>query len=334
MLCPGQHGAFKQTVNGQWAHLLCAIWINETWVSNTVYMEPIDGIESIPKQRWRLICNLCKKRAGACIQCSKGSCYTAYHVTCAREQGLYLKLGTNSGATTTDGSGGANISYCDKHSRQAFGEEEDEERAISEELREGRPKKRKLIPHGNIGRDDSEDPDQAMRTGRKSALHGRNDSFASREVSLAPVPSTKKKKKQRIKQEIPIVPRYIYDRVWNYIKSLRCTKKQAFVRMVCRYWSLKRSKRQGAPLLKRLHLEPWTASAATTRDATDLEREQRLELILQLRNDLEKVRNMVELVRKREIEKLRRAQLFKEVIDAVIFPQTGLFRAALREIQK
>ena len=32
--------------------------------------------------------------------------------------------------------------------------------------------------------------------------------------------------------------------------------------MMCRYWSLKREARRGAPLLKRLHLEPWSAGAA------------------------------------------------------------------------
>lgn len=41
VLCPNSYGAFKQTTNAQWAHLLCAIWIPDTGVSNTVYMEQI-----------------------------------------------------------------------------------------------------------------------------------------------------------------------------------------------------------------------------------------------------------------------------------------------------
>lgn len=49
------YGAFKQTTTGHWGHLLCAIWIPETGVSNTVYMEPIDGVENIPKSRWKLV---------------------------------------------------------------------------------------------------------------------------------------------------------------------------------------------------------------------------------------------------------------------------------------
>ena len=55
LLCPAEGGAFKQTTNGLWAHLICAIWVPETGVSNTIYMEPIDGIELIPKSRWKLV---------------------------------------------------------------------------------------------------------------------------------------------------------------------------------------------------------------------------------------------------------------------------------------
>lgn len=55
VLCPNEGGAFKQTVHGDWVHLLCAIWVPETRVANDVFMEPITGIDKISKQRWRLV---------------------------------------------------------------------------------------------------------------------------------------------------------------------------------------------------------------------------------------------------------------------------------------
>ncbi|CAH7672527.1 hypothetical protein BY996DRAFT_4417438 [Phakopsora pachyrhizi] len=54
-LCPNTYGAFKQTSENKWAHLLCAIHIPETGVGNAMYMEPIDGVRGIPKQRWKLV---------------------------------------------------------------------------------------------------------------------------------------------------------------------------------------------------------------------------------------------------------------------------------------
>lgn len=55
VLCPNEGGAFKQTVNGEWVHLLCAIWVPETRVANDVFMEPVNGVDRIPKQRWKLV---------------------------------------------------------------------------------------------------------------------------------------------------------------------------------------------------------------------------------------------------------------------------------------
>ncbi|XP_018477200.2 histone H3-lysine(4) N-trimethyltransferase ATX1 isoform X2 [Raphanus sativus] len=90
-LCPVVGGVMKPTTDGRWAHLACAIWIPETCLSDVKKMEPIDGVNKISKDRWKLMCTICAVSYGACIQCSNDSCRVAYHPLCARASGLCVE---------------------------------------------------------------------------------------------------------------------------------------------------------------------------------------------------------------------------------------------------
>ena len=127
-MCPNEGGAFKQTLHGEWVHLLCAIWIPETRVANEVFMEPITGVNKISKPRWKLVrlhlkficfynstlytkkCSICDIRAGACIQCAKSSCFLAFHATCARKEKLLLPMKSAHGAEPV-----TLTCYCERH---------------------------------------------------------------------------------------------------------------------------------------------------------------------------------------------------------------------------
>ncbi|KAF4611305.1 hypothetical protein D9613_007262 [Agrocybe pediades] len=280
-LCPNEGGAFKQTTHGEWVHLLCAIWIPETRVANDVFMEPITGVERISKQRWKLRCSICDVREGACIQCTKPSCFVAFHATCARREKLLMPMKSVQGAEPA-----SLTCFCDRH----LPPEQQEIRAAAIQAAEGQ--------------------DRAGPNASKSAR-----AYAK---TYKPGP--------------PLVPAIIIQRIVQYITRLKIRKKQDFVQQMARYWSLKREARRGAPLLKRLHLEPWTASAGA-KVLTEEEKLMRLDQLKRLRQDLVNVYHLTSLVRKREIRKQKQMEIIYEVLSGGLFPAHAALRTAFERIQ-
>ncbi|XP_019058104.1 PREDICTED: uncharacterized protein LOC104813639 isoform X3 [Tarenaya hassleriana] len=99
VLCPKKGGALKPVVtnteNGglaEFAHLFCSQWMPELYIGDLKKMEPILNFSGIKETRKKLVCNLCKVKYGACIQCSNGTCRTSFHPTCAREAGNRLEV--------------------------------------------------------------------------------------------------------------------------------------------------------------------------------------------------------------------------------------------------
>lgn len=75
-----------------------------------------DSIETIPPARWKLTCYVCKQKgSGACIQCHKTNCYSAFHVTCAQQAGLYMKMDTVKDSGDSQPVLVQKIAYCDVH---------------------------------------------------------------------------------------------------------------------------------------------------------------------------------------------------------------------------
>lgn len=137
VLCPNKGGAFKQTDRSDWAHVVCALWIPEVRFANTVFLEPIDSIENITPARWKLTCYICKqKNVGACIQCHRNNCYAAFHVTCAQQAGLHMRMDTVRTGNETQPITVQKTAYCDAHTPCSSLDGQQGNRSDSEKARE------------------------------------------------------------------------------------------------------------------------------------------------------------------------------------------------------
>ncbi|KAI7874919.1 hypothetical protein K492DRAFT_173932 [Lichtheimia hyalospora FSU 10163] len=343
IFCPNEGGAFKQTNTNKWGHLLCAIWIPEVGLSNSVYMEPIDNIENVPKSRWKLQCYICRRKHGACIQCDNKHCFVAFHVTCARWARLCMRMKSHS----THYDGVVFKAYCDKHTPRDYKENVNVEQSVtnaqayfaavnrrnkSNQNALARQQQR-LEEHMRNGSSELDMDDGKKKRRKSSSGSGASDNTAA-VTQLLPSSKAARAHQHHYSAGAPIAPEYIINKLEN-LKCVRQTpnlrKKSQFITSICRYWSLKRESRRGAPLLKRLHLEPWTASSSQHKQ-TEVEKAHKAKAMMNLRADLEKVRMLSEQVQKREKQKLERIRKQKAYLEMILFPVEYIMRPVVEQL--
>ena len=100
-LCPSREGALRRTINGNWAHVICTLYIPEVRFGNVSTMEPII-LTMVPKERYLKSCYICQSSgrvgeasSGACMNCNWQRCKQSFHVTCAQLAGLLCEEAGN-----------------------------------------------------------------------------------------------------------------------------------------------------------------------------------------------------------------------------------------------
>ncbi|KAJ2830861.1 hypothetical protein FBU31_002419, partial [Coemansia sp. 'formosensis'] len=364
LLCPQRGGAFKKTTTNKWAHLLCALWIPEVGIANSVYMEPIDSVDQIPRSRWKLYCSLCHRKVGACIQCSQKQCVTAFHATCARKARLSM-------AVRVDRRSGDTVfrAFCERHTPASHALKIDLAAPLKGVLSAAAAARRKTTVGGTAtplalslvsadlasllatsngsnrlslaaGADGTATPTNGagLWPGSAVGLLSHADGEVAEQFwrAASGADDASLQLTMRIfNPDHPVLNSYAFGQVLErtHVGRMGQAQRARVVARVGRFWALKRGVRHGAPLLKRLHLEPWTASVTKQR-ALEMAEEQRQAFVRRVRNDLERVRMLVESVRRRERDKLRRARVQVEYLQMALDPLTPLMRDVLAEVER
>lgn len=317
IFCPNEGGAFKQTNNSKWAHLFCANWIPEVTIGNPSLMEPITDVEKVPANRWRLVCYICKQEMGASIQCSDGRCYEPFHLTCARQAGLYLRMKTGGGQNTLMDPSQLRA-YCHKHTPADWKRDHNTDKAYEEASKYFREHFR-----GQIWADSRA---SALAINDIHETPGTDKGHLK--VTLTNKKGQKQKTVWRLPSGAPVIPEVILKSIEESLVRFTVQKKKEYVSEICKYWTLKREARRGAALLKRLQLQMDTFSSfeVTRRDykaqgaAGRARLDRRIEFAEKLAKDMARIVQICGLIKEREAAKLQEALLLKDVVDTVYFP--------------
>uniref|UniRef100_A0A8D2B6Y4 Bromodomain and PHD finger containing 3 n=1 Tax=Sciurus vulgaris TaxID=55149 RepID=A0A8D2B6Y4_SCIVU len=338
VLCPNKGGAFKQTSDGHWAHVVCAIWIPEVCFANTVFLEPIEGIDNIPPARWKLTCYICKQKGlGAAIQCHKVNCYTAFHVTCAQRAGLFMKIEPMR-ETSLNGTifTVRKTAYCEAHSPPGSAttrRKGDSPRSLSEAgdedgLKEGGGEEEE--------EEEVEEEEQEGQGGAGGPLKGvpkKNKMSLKQKIKKEPEEAGRDTPTTVPMVTVPQIPSYRLNKICS---GLSFQRKNQFMQRLHNYWLLKRQARNGVPLIRRLHSHLQSQRNAEQREQDEKTSavKEELKYWQKLRHDLERARLLVELIRKREKLKREQVKVQQAAMELELMPFNVLLRTTLDLLQE
>ncbi|OJD25843.1 hypothetical protein ACJ73_02779 [Blastomyces percursus] len=327
IFCPNTEGAFKQTNTSKWSHLLCAVWIPEVSIGNPSLMEPVNEVEKVPRNRWKLTCYICRQKMGACIQCSNKNCFVAFHVTCARRARLYLKMKLIPGAPAVMESNSLKA-FCDKHVPPDWRREHNTDAATAEALEYYR----NTMQGRRWG--DSQAAALALGTDSQDGIDpaGEDNRAITPRITLT-VGGNKRKRTLsktvwKLPSGAPVIPQVVLNSVIASLQRFTVRQRKQYAEDACKYWTLKRESRRGAALLKRLQLqlETFSSMEMTRRNfagmgvAGTVRLQHRIAFADKLYLDLDRVRMLCDEVKKREREKLKDAEILRSIVDLVYFP--------------
>lgn len=337
--CPSDTGAFKQLDNGLWSHVVCALWIHEVYFANPVYMEPIEGIDMIPRNRWKLTCYICRQKTGACIQCTNRSCFQAYHVTCAKRAGLYMVM--EKGVQGAIASQGLLKSFCDRHAPAYW-----ERHYVLDGINKCRMffRDRRILSQKN-----DRLASQRRRRNRVNIFKWKTEHNTpiaphvfvdlvcaillelkvDRSVGEPPTATTRSMLRGLGDKSVPLKKEILHE--------LRTASEE-----MCRYWCLKREAKGGAPLV-RPSLSTAAILLANFADASllphgpldDASRSaimEKIEFGRYLMTDLRKVIDMAQSTKDRQTLQQEALELLLEITDVVYFPAVKVAGMALAHI--
>lgn len=248
--CPWKSGALKPTTDSSkpWCHVICALGLEgEIRFLNSTLKEPIE-ISGVHPERWNLVCNLCKVKAGAPVQCSIKSCHAAMHPKCARS---------------------VSCSY-------------DMQTCTFKCLRHSDPGNLDILPT------------------LVTDLHKKMLKIDGKEG-------------RKLFHE-PTLPQIVLSSARPFIRDLPDRMRPTVVESVAKYWSLKRGRRHGVPLIRSLQIEPWTSGGVLSNISLSLH--MRRELL----EELKRLETVVALLYQLERRKLGSLLLLSDIIHLACHP--------------